>query len=284
MDEIKLIIIDSTNFWFKNLVPTIFPFFIVSDLLINYGIFYVFDFLLYRIRILLKLSPSGLFVIMFSMFTGLPSGARYISKLLKEDLISVEEANRIIHFCHFSNPLFIINTIGLNILGNKTIGYFILLSHYLSNFIMIFIFKSNYEYDYKNYIYNQESFGKVFSKSIIDALNSLLIILGNIILFQLLLTIIFNYINIFDILNTTISLILELSSGLISLEKLNISLIAKSLIVVSAISFGGLCIHSQVYTILSDTKIKYKNYLIGRIIQAIIAPIIFLIICFFHSV
>ena len=283
IDNIKLIIIDSTNFWFQNLIPAIFPFYIVSDLLINYGITLILNRLV-TIKKLFKLSSSGLFLIIFSMITGLPSGAIYISKLLKEDLISVEEANRIICFCHFSNPLFIINTIGLNILGNKTLGFFILLSHYLSNFIIAFVFKNNCDYDSKIFIHNQVKFGKVLSTSIINTFNSLLIILGNIISFQLLLTIIFNYVDISDEINAFISLFLEISNGLTRLKLLNIDIILKSAIITSAISFGGLCIHSQVYTILSDTKIKYKNYLFGRIVQAILAPLIFLIICFFHGV
>ncbi len=283
IDDIKLIIINSTNFWFQNLIPAIFPFYVISDLLINYGMTTILNRLTI-IKKLFKLSSSGLFIIILSMITGLPSGAIYISKLLKEDLISVEEANRIIYFCHFSNPLFIINTIGLNILGNKTLGYFILLSHYLSNFIITFIFKNNCNYDSKIFIHNQEKLGKVFSTSIINTFNSLLIILGNIISFQLLLTIIFNYIDISNEIDAFISLFLEISNGLTQLKLLNINIILKSAIITSAISFGGLCIHSQVYTILSDTKIKYKNYLFGRIVQAILAPLIFLIICFFHCV
>ena len=53
----------------------------------------------------------------------------------------IEEANKLIRFTHFSNPLFIINVIGTIIIGNKTLGILVLLSHYLSNFIIGFIYR-----------------------------------------------------------------------------------------------------------------------------------------------
>ena len=48
----------------------------------------------------------------------------------------------------------------------------------------------------------------------------------------------------------------------------------KALIAVAMISFGGFCIHTQVYSILSETKISYKNYFFSRILHVIIATTI----------
>ena len=47
--------------------------------------------------------------------------------------------NYLLNFCFFSNPLFIIGTIGILLLGNKKLGILILISHYLSNFIIAIV-------------------------------------------------------------------------------------------------------------------------------------------------
>lgn len=284
MPNISSIIIDACNIWLYNLVPSILPFYIISDLLINYGFIDILKVILEKpFNKIFKLNGNSIFVIIFSMLTGFPSGAKYISDLLKENLISLEEANKIIKFCHFSNPLFIINIIGVNILGNKLLGYFILISHFLSNFIIALIYRKNSVKNVTKRTFNQEKFSKIFTKSIISASNALLIILGNIITFKILIKILFKYFN-FGISKYIISLIIEITSGLFSLKNLSINIYIKALIITSTISFGGLCIHSQVYGILSETKINYKNYLIGRILQALIAPVILLLILFFYRV
>ena len=278
IENTNSIIISSCNIWFNNLVPVIFPFYIITSLLINYG----FLNLLKHLEKIIKFNSLKAFVLIFSMLTGCPSNAKYISELLKEDLISMEEANKIIVFSHFSNPLFIINTIGINILSNKFLGYSILISHFLSNFIISFLFKNKNEFKFKTP--HPEKFSKLLSKSILDTFNSLLIILGNIICFRLLIEILNNYFKLSTYFDTFVSLILEITTGLFKLQNCSFSLEIKALIITGFLSFGGLSIHSQVYSILSETKIKYKNYLIGRIIQMFLSVLIFLVILFFHRI
>ena len=273
------VIIESCNIWLYNLVPTIFPFYIITDLLINYGFI---DILKPLFSKFFNVSESTIFVTIFSMLTGFPSSARYIKNLIKEDLISTTEANNMIRFCHFSNPLFVIKIIGLNILKNQKLSYLILISHYLANFIIAFIFKKKSVTKTKNS--KHEALGIVLTNSINSTFNSLLIILGNLITFQLLTKIIFNYFNFNEIIKATTSVIFEITSGIFLIGKLSLNIYIKAIIIVSALSFGGICVHSQTYGILCDTKVSYKNYLIGRIIQAIIAPLILTILIFFYCI
>ena len=105
------------------------PFYIISDLLVNYGFIDVLAFLFNNlIQKAFGLSGNASFVIFFSMITGFPSSAKYIKSLLDNKFISTEQANNWIRFPHFSNPLFIINVIVSAIIGNKTLGIFVLLS------------------------------------------------------------------------------------------------------------------------------------------------------------
>ena len=262
------------------------PFYIVSDLLVNYGFIDILAFIFNNlIKKIFGLSGNASFVIFFSMLTGFPSSAKYIKSLLDNNFISIEEANKLIRFTHFSNPLFIINVIGSIIIGNKTLGIFVLLSHYLSNFIIGFIYRAEKIKDISTpQKIAPKSLSEVLTKSFLESFNSLLIVLGSLITFSLLTKIVYYYFDLLPIINLMIESILEITQGLFKLKTMRFSPDIKALISTMIISFGGLCIHMQVSSILADTKIKYKNYLISRIFQTILAPIILIILLFIYRI
>ena len=270
--DLKSIILESSNIWLYNLVPSMLPFYVISDLLINYGLIDILAFLFKKIiNKLFNVSENASFVIFFSMFTGFPSSAKYLKNLLDLNYISIEDANKIIRFTHFSNPLFIINVIGNTIIGNKKIGFLILLSHYLSNFIIGFLYrKEQTQKITTKRIKNTKSFGSILTASFINSFDSLLIVLVSLITFKILTSIIFHYFES----NFIISSLLEITQGLFALKYLTLNIELKALIAVAMISFGGFCIHTQVYSILSETKISYKNYFFSRILHVIIATTI----------
>lgn len=270
--DLKSIILESSNIWLYNLVPSMLPFYVISDLLINYGLIDILAFLFKKIiNKLFNVSENASFVIFFSMFTGFPSSAKYLKNLLDLNYISIEDANKIIRFTHFSNPLFIINVIGNTIIGNKKIGFLILLSHYLSNFIIGFLYrKEQTQKITTKHVKNTKTFGSILTTSFINSFDSLLIVLGSLITFKILTSIIFHYLGF----NFIISSLLEITQGLFALKNLTLNIELKALIAVAMISFGGFCIHTQVYSILSETKISYKNYFFSRILHVIIATTI----------
>jgi sporulation integral membrane protein YlbJ len=270
--DLKSIILESSNIWLYNLVPSMLPFYVISDLLINYGLIDILAFLFKKIiNKLFNVSENASFVIFFSMFTGFPSSAKYLKNLLDLNYISIEDANKIIRFTHFSNPLFIINVIGNTIIGNKKIGFLILLSHYFSNFIIGFLYrKEQTQKITTKRVKNTKSFGSILTTSFINSFDSLLIVLGSLITFKILTSIIFHYFGF----NFIISSLLEITQGLFALKDLTLNIELKALIAVAMISFGGFCIHTQVYSILSETKISYKNYFFSRILHIIIATTI----------
>ena len=270
--DLKSIILESSNIWLYNLVPSMLPFYVISDLLINYGLIDILALLFKKIiNKLFNVNENASFVIFFSMFTGFPSSAKYLKNLLDSNYISIEDANKIIRFTHFSNPLFIINVIGNTIIGNKKIGFLILLSHYLSNFIIGFLYRKekSQKVATKN-IKNTKSLGSILTTSFINSFDSLLIVLGSLITFKILTSIIFHYFGF----NFVISSLLEITQGLFALKDLTLNIELKALIAVAMISFGGFCIHTQVYSILSETKISYKDYFFSRILHVIIATTI----------
>ena len=59
-----------------------------------------------------------------------------------QNKLNEKEATKILMFSHFSNPLFILGTVSLTFLNNKKIGLIVMMSHYLSNIIIGFLFRN----------------------------------------------------------------------------------------------------------------------------------------------
>ena len=271
-------IIDSVKFsfdiWKNNIFPSIFPFFIISSLLINYGfldISKIIDPLMYLFGIDNNIS----FVFIMSILSGFPSSSKYIKDLVSKNIINEEVASKALLFTHFSNPLFILGTITI-FFNSKEIAIFILIIHYLSNIFVGILFKNfNNSYNKSINIKNETlDIGSVLTSAIKEAISTLLLILGSISVCSIILTIIKSTFNINEINTALISGIIEITQGLKYISVLNISIKLKTCISIAFLSFGGLSIHIQVMSILNDTKIKYRFYLIGRIIHSIISFIL----------
>lgn len=275
----------SISIWKDNLIPSLFPFFLISELLINYGFVELLEELLKNVmNSLFNLPGAASFVLIGSLISGFPSSSKYINELLINKQISESEANYLLKFNHFSNPLFVIGTIGVLLLNNKNIGIFILSIHILSNFIIAIIYKPQRKKYikskisikeainkmYKKRLKNNSSFITILSNSIFKTINTLLLLLGIITVFLIINSLIKNIFNTNNYISAIIAGILEMTGGIKSVATLDLSLKIKTTLIGSFLSFGGLSIHMQVMSILSNTQIKYFPYLISRILHTIL--------------
>jgi sporulation integral membrane protein YlbJ len=284
-------ILESVNFSFNifinNIFPSLFPFFVLSEILINYGfvelIGELFKPIMYK---MFRINGKCAFIFIMSIISGFPSSAKYTRELHLKGLINEHEATKILTFSHFSNPLFIMGTISLLFLNNKEVGFLILICHYVSNLILGLLFR-NYHPSKKEEekislkraiinmhnkrINNDKNFGQIITNSLLNSINTLLLILGVVTMFLVMTTIIDNNININNYSQSILNGFVEMTQGLKYVSLLNIPLKLKSVLSTMIISFGGLSVHMQVISILSDTKIKYLPFLTARIMHGFIS-------------
>lgn len=272
--EVSQSVAFSISIWKDNLFPTLFPFFVVTNILIQYGFVDIIGSILkYPMKKLFKLPASCGFVLGISLLSGFPSGAKYTRDLLNNNLISEEEANRLLTFTHYSNPLFILGFIGFIL--NKELAFIILISHILAGIITGILVNYNKTYSKDNYIsFNQDNdlkFGKCLQRSIDDSLDTMFFILGIVTIFLIFTEIINTFFNLSIFSSTILSGLLEMTQGIKKLSLLNISNYLKCILTTIFISFGGFSVHMQVIGVISDTKIKYKPFFIARIIHSLLA-------------
>ena len=280
--NITTAIFESYELFLKNIFPSLFPMFIISYILVEIKIPEVLGNIFKKpFYKLFKTKKEASFVFFMSMLTGFPSSAKYIESLMNKNLIDEKDANKILQFTFFSNPLFIINTVGIMFLNNIKLGYIILISHITGNIITGLIFRNynkkeelkeeNIRQSIRELIIkiNTTKFFNVLLNAIKDALSTMILIFGILVTFQIIITMMPK--------STIIKGLIEMTIGLkytSLLTNTNLKLILSTFV----LSFGGLCIHTQIMNILNKKRVKYLPFLLARIIHGITSSILAIVI------
>lgn len=271
-------ILTSLNIFITKLFPNLFFFFLLGDLLVNYKFVTIlkkiFEPLL---KFIFHIGGNSSFVIIMSIFSGFPSGSKYICSLVEKKCINENTANYLLTFTHFSNPVFILGTIAQIL--NRRMATRILIAHYLANFIVALIIRPKKIETEPQLNLNTTDFTTCLSNSIKNTTKILLFILGNSIFFNCISSIITTNINN-NIITTIINGFFDITKGIISTNTINCTIVFKSILITTFLSFGGINVHLQVKNIIKEKrKLKYKNFLLGRISQTALSLIILLFIC-----
>ena len=275
-------VIDALNLWTDNLIPALFPFFIISDILINYNITnYIPKFIKKICKVIFNITDNMLTVLLLSMISGFPSNARNTRTLYDVGMISLEEANHILIFSHFANPVFVLTIVGIFFLHSEKLGIILLLSHYISNFLLGIFFRNKFKHNSNlcSSLNNTENFGNIFIVSIKKAIDTTLMICGIIVTFSMLAAILINIANLSNYNEMIVKGLFEITIGVRALSNLDISIRYKLVIVSCFLAFGGISVHVQVLSQIVNTKIKYIYFLIGRMYQLIISGVFTYAIC-----
>ena len=277
--ELSIVILEGTNLFLTKVFVSLFPMFLLNDILINQNIPYYFYLLFNKIfQKLFKTSGILAYIFIMSLISGTPTNAYILTNLVNNNLLTNLEANHYLYFTYFSNPLFLI--LMLSNIFPKAIVLKLILSHYLANIVIALLLRNKAPIASNNLIFTTEnkSFGNIIISSIKKSMQTLLIILGTIVFYRLLSFILIRTFNISYLIEIIITGFLEITSGLNKLSSISLIENFKSIIALTIISFGGLSIHTQIKAILEDTNINYNYFLKGRIFQVIISIILFLIL------
>lgn len=274
--EVANVIIEAVNLFLKKVFVSLFPMFILNDILINLNIPYYFYLLFNKLFLkVFKTSGLGAYVFIMSLISGSPSNAYILKELVELEKISLEEANHFLTFTYFSNPLFL--SVMLSTIFNTRVVLKIILCHYIANIIIGILIRNKAPKIANNKNILKTNWKITLTKSINKSITTLLMILGTISFYMLLTFIITSLLPNNCLIKTIISGFLEITNGLNTMASLNILNKIKEIIASAIISFGGLSIHTQIKAILEDTNMNYSYFLKGRIMQSIISVILIMI-------
>ncbi|MBS4539753.1 sporulation integral membrane protein YlbJ [Clostridium sp. D2Q-11] len=305
--------LDGVNIWFFTVLPSLLPFFILSEITIRLGVVKFIGSLMSPLMIpLFNVPGEGAFIFTMSITSGYPVGSKLISRLRLENKITKIEAQRLASFCSTSGPLFMIGAVSIGMFNNEIFGIIIALSHYLGALTVGLLFRfykfgynSNYPiHKYKNMVadsYNnlvsKKNIGSIMSDSVNDAMSTILVVGGFIIFYSVIIEILdsLNFIHIITniINNLGISIdgnvikgfvfgLIEITNGCKILSE---SINSGSLLVITLVSiiigWSGLSIHSQSLSFFSKTDINNKIYIFSKMIHGLFSGIFTIILYHF---
>lgn len=281
--NIKIVInstYEASLLFFKKVFITIFPFVILCDFLIyfNYHIFIkgIFGKIINKI---FNIDSNTSIIFILSIFSSHPSNAIYIKNLLDNKIIDIKVANRILIYTYFPSIAFVIGVIGVSLYNSFKIGLILWIICFINNILIgLFLRKDNVYIESINNESKNISFFECFKLSIIKAINTSFIILGNLIVFTIIINLAVNYISINPTILSVLTGFLELTSGVISISLLDIPFNVKFALTSLILNFSSLSILFQSFSILSSYKINIKKTLTIKLMFSIITFLL-IIIC-----
>lgn len=257
---------------------SIFPFIILSDILFyfNYDLFLkkIFGNIISK---LFNVSKSTSIIYVLSILTSHPTNSVYIKEMLDRKEIDENDINKTLLTTYFPSIAFVIGTIGIGIYHSIKTGVFLYLTILIKNILIgIFLRGKNLSKEIQSIKKNNITLQETISNSIIKGINISYTILGNIIIFTIIVNLLNNYLNINSTILSLISGMLEMTSGIFMISNLNINLSQKILLTSFILNFSGLSIIFQTTSILNKYKINIKKILIIKLIFSIMILLIFL--------
>lgn len=290
---------DGLMTWFSVVLPSLLPFFIIAELLIEIGFVNILGNTLMPIMgPLFKVSGESAFPFAMSIISGYPVGPKLTSSLREKNLISKTEGERTLSFSSTSGPLFMLGAVSIGMLGNGKVAPLIMYPHYLGAITVGIIFrfyrkkeiptypkgKSNMSIILNNLNKNY-SIGTILSNSVLKSINTLLLVGGFIIFYSMLTELIFvsSVFNklIYSIDNMVplkinveltkgfIAGLLEVTTGAKRIASININLIYKLILINFLIGWSGFSIHSQALSFISKTDMSSKLYIFSKLLHGI---------------
>lgn len=119
------------------ILPSLFPFFVLSSLLAQLGLPQLLGRALAPpARRFLGCSGQGATALLLGLTGGYPMGAAYLAQLEEQGQISVAELERLLLFCNCSGPAFLIGAVGAGVFGSVRAGLLLYACHALASLLI----------------------------------------------------------------------------------------------------------------------------------------------------
>lgn len=291
---------NSINLCLNNIVPSLLPFFIATELLSYTDFVYYFSSKFgWIMKPIFNLPNCSSYALFLSLISGSPIGSKVAMDLYQVNACTKEEAERIITLCSNASPLFIIATVGISFYSNSQIGIILFIIHILSAFIInsiigLFSKIMNLNYSTKTYCANNSNIsvnylGKILRTCILTSVKNIVLVCGFVVLFSVVISIIHNlkilmplayliskitHID-YNLIESFLTGLIEFTNGLNSIAQISSKNLALKFALSSALlGFGGFSVMFQVLSVIAPSGLSIKKYLIGKILQGILSGII----------
>lgn len=278
--------LDGIKLWAVTVLPSLLPFFFLTALASALGLTRATAKLAGKpFSKIFRTNGVCAYAFVTSVLSGYPIGAKIVSDLKTQGLISSDEATRAAALCSTSGPLFIMGSVGYGMFASKAAGVKILVCHVLSAIIcgLIFRFYGKCETNDNRLILPFKNVDNVLYDCVYSSVVSVAVVGGFICVFYLFADML-EYFGVISLLskplaaiikderlaNAVVGGIIECTRGCKLLSRCGTNKITTAW-ACAIISFGGVSVIAQSTAFLQKAKVKIVIFLSSKIVQTIIA-------------
>lgn len=265
------------------IVPSLFPFFVLSSLIISTGGAEIFAALLGgSMSLLFGLSSAGASAFALGLVGGYPVGARTVGELYARGALRHRDAERLLGFCNNAGPGFILGICGSAVFHSARVGVYLYLVHVAAALFSGMLLcrdlprRGGAERNKPNR-QRDVPFAPLFSAAVQSALSGILNVCAFVVLFMVLLQLIsavfptsFAALPIYPLLPGCV----EMTNGITLLSPSRTGFVFCAVL----LGWGGLSVHAQTLSVLGDSDLSMRYYWCGKIMQAVLsAPLAYLV-------
>lgn len=255
------------------IIPSVFPFMILSSMMIGYAVFDNIRLLSHPFERIFKVNRNGLSAFLCGTFCGFPLGAKCAAEAYEQGYLSKDECERLIGFSSNASPAFLICGVG-SLRGSTAEGLLLYAVMLLSAIVVGMLLGRKKTACKMQAVYREYDFS--FTSAVERAGIGTLYVCSYLLLFSALIGIL----QAFALKNTILSAIvlpfLEIGSAVFFLSKSTLPPLLSRALIAFAASFGGLSVHLQAAGLLRGTGISMRRYYIAKLAQGLLSFLIVL--------
>ena len=273
------------------LLPSLFPFLVISELLVTSGmIAWIARPLERPLGQLLGLSRAGCSAMVLGLICGFPVGARCAILSYQKGMLTRDECERVLACASIPSSAFLISTVGTTLWKNASFGVFLYLcvvfTAILSGILLYVLQKQdkNAEWNTSKSTPSKIHFeAGMLTSAIKSATLNTLLICAYVVFFSTLtgtVELVLTRFSASEITHTILSAALELSGGVSTAAELQNRYLA-AILTGAAVGWSGISVHCQMLSLCDGTDISIRPYLKAKVLQVILCTIIMFLFSLF---
>ncbi len=283
---------DGVELCLNVILPSLFPFFVLSTLCVELGLVQCVGKLLEKLMApLFRVNGACSGAFLLGIVGGYPVGARTAIELYQKGQCSRQEAERLLSFCNNSGPAFILGVVGAGIFSSSAAGLWLYSAHVAASILVGLVFRF---YGGSQPQHSAPSapeirtvgFAGAFTSSVKSAFSATLSICSFVIFFTVLIRMLF-LTGIISTLAAGLAWLLhgfglqpewaeslltgaiEMTSGVWSLRDVAGAMGDKLCMAAFILGWAGLSVHCQVLSFIGTSGLSTKTYFLGKLLHGV---------------
>ena len=276
------------------ILPSLFPFFVLSTLCVELGMIGALGKLMQPLMApLFRVSGCCAGAFLLGIIGGYPVGARTAISLYESGQCSRDEAERLMSFCNNSGPAFILGVVGAGIFSSSKAGLWLYGAHVAASVLVGILFRFYGKGTVTQSLPLQaaasdRSLTVIFIEAVKDAFSATLNICAFVIFFTVVIRLLFltgviTHLAMLlstllgslglrqDMAESLLSGAIEMTSGVWSLRDMAASLGGRMCMAAFILGWAGLSVHCQVLSFIGQSGLCTRTYFFGKLLHGFLS-------------